>query len=228
MSDLRIDKLKYNFDQGARTNRFVVDISCSQLGINLDALRCINATLPGKQLETSEASEYGVSRKMPYNVSMDGGEASFTFLCDSSFADRFLIENWQGFIFGQNDLTNSDFLRLPQFSYYNEYKGEVKIQQITMNNKPSLVYKLEDAYPISFSAQELSYETTDDIMRFECTFAFRSFTTDYKNPNAITGLNRGARALGIFNDLLGLAGKGPNKKITKFAERLNRISGIID
>ena len=231
MSNLSIDELKYNFDQGARANRYVVTMNCANLGINLDkenAIRCISATLPGKQLETSEASEYGPSRKMPFNVSMDGGEASFSFLCDSSFSDRFLIEAWQGFIFGQDDSSDSTFLKNPQFSYYNDYIGTVEIQTLTQNDKPSLVYKLEDAYPVSFTAQELSYESSDEIMKFECTFAFRSFTTEYKNPNSLSGLNRGARALGIFNDILGLAGKKPNKKITKFAERLNRISGIFN
>ena len=223
-----IDTLKYKFDQGARTNRYAVNLFCNKLNINMDGIRCINATLPGKQLETSEVSEYGPARKMPYNVSMDGGEVSFTFLCDSSFADRFLIEAWQGFIFGQDDLTNSDRLKNPQFSYYNDYIGQVQIQQLNQNGKPSLIYTLEDAYPVSFSAQELSYETMDDIMKFESTFSFRAFTTDYKNTQSLSGLNRGARAISIFNDLLGLAGKQPNKKITKFAERLNRISGIFD
>jgi len=225
VSNLRIDKLKYNFDQGARTNRFGVNIRCNNLGIKLDALRCINATLPGRLIETSEASEYGVSRKMPYNVQMDGGEATFTFLCDSSFQDRFLMETWQGFIFGQADSSDDTALRNPQFSYYNDYIGEVEVQQFTMNDKPSLVYTLKEAYPISYSAQELSYEQTDEILRLDVTFTFRTFTTEYKNPNSLSGLNRGARALGIFNDLLGVFGKRPNKKITKFAERLNRLSG---
>lgn len=228
MSNLRIDKLKYNFDQGARPNRYAVDIRCAALGIQMEAIRCVSATLPGKQLETSEASEYGPARKMPYGVTMDGGEASFTFLCDSSFADRFLIETWQSFIYGQDDLENEVLLQLPQFSYYQDYVGQVEIATLTQQDKKSLVYKLHEAYPISFSAQELSYEQTDELLRFECTFAFRSFTTEYRNPGAISGLNRGARALGLFNDLLGLAGKGPNKKITKFAERLNRISGFFD
>ena len=224
---LGIDKLKYRFDQGARANRYAVQIRCPKLGIQMDAVRCVNATLPGKQLETSEVSEYGPARKMPYGVTMDSGEATFTFLCDTSFADRYLIEAWQGFRFGQDDSSNSDRLRNPQFSYYKDYVGEVEIQQITQGDKESLVYKLEDAYPISFSAQELTYES-EDIMRFECTFTFRSFTTDYKNPSNLTGLNRGSRALGIFNDILGVFGKKPNRKITKFAERLNRLSGIFD
>ena len=228
MSNLRIDKLKYNFDQGARPNRYVVHLRCPNLGINMEAIRCISATLPGKQLETSEASEYGPARKMPYNVAMDGGQASFTFICDSSFADRFLIEAWQGYIFSQDDSSEVSTLINPQFSYYKEYVGEVEIATLTQNDKESLVYKLHEAYPVSFSAQEMSYEQTDNLLRFECTFSFRSFTTDYKNPGSVSGLNRGARALGIFNDLLGLAGKGPNRKITKFAERLNRISGIFD
>ena len=92
---------------------------------------------------------------MPHNIDLFF-EATFTFLCDSSFQDRYLIEAW--FIFKQDDSSDDTFLRNPQFSYYKDYKREVEVQQLTMNDKPSLVYKLEDAYPISFSAQELSYE----------------------------------------------------------------------
>ena len=57
-----------------------------------------------------------------------------------------------------DDSSDDTFLRNPQFSYYNDYVGEVEVQQLTMNDKESLVYKLKEAYPISFSAQELSYE----------------------------------------------------------------------
>ena len=97
---LNIDSLRYQFDQGARPNRFTVDFYCPNLKLNLEGVRCVNASLPGRQIETGDFSTYGPLQKMPFNLGMDGQEVSFQFLCDSSFADRFLIEAWQGAIFG--------------------------------------------------------------------------------------------------------------------------------
>ena len=91
---LNIDKIKYNFDQGARPNRFNVDFFCPPLGINFEGLRVLQCSLPGRQIEAQEFSEYGITRKMPFQVGNDGGNVSMTFLCDSTFADRFLIEAW--------------------------------------------------------------------------------------------------------------------------------------
>ena len=141
---LSIDKLRYNFDQGARANRFTVDFFCEKLfpGASFEGLRCINASLPGRQLETADWSEYGPTRKLPFNLSHDGQEVSFTFLCDSTFADRFVIEAWQASVFAGGDYGTSIN---PQFAYYNDYIGEIQIKTITNSDKDSLVYKLYEA-----------------------------------------------------------------------------------
>ena len=47
---LNIDSLRYQFDQGARANRFTVDFFCPNLNINLEGVRCVNASLPGRQI----------------------------------------------------------------------------------------------------------------------------------------------------------------------------------
>ena len=227
-SRLNIDKLRHNFDQGARTNRFQVNFFCDTLfgAQSFEGLRCINATLPGRQLETADWSEYGPTRKLPYNLTHDGGEVSFTFLCDSTFADRYVIEAWQAAIFRGNDVGTSIN---PQFAYYNDYIGEIEITQITNSDKDSLVYKLYEAYPVSFAQQELNAESSDEIMRFECTFAFRTFTTDYKKPNPVSGLNRGRRFLDAINSIRNLrnGGNSANDTAQRFQDRLARLDGIL-
>ena len=217
----RIDKLKYNFDQGARPNRYRVDMYCPKLGINFEGIRCLEAQLPGRQIEPYTFSEYGTPRNQPIMLDHDGQQVSFTFVCDSTFADRFLIEAWQGVIFGGEGGNSA----LPQMNYYYDYVGEVHITQMTNSDKDSLKYVLHEAYPISFIPQQLSYERTDEILRFECTFAFRTFETFYENPTSISGLNRGARAIGAFNDIIGLFGN-KSKTLTKFQDRLNKLSGL--
>lgn len=233
---LNIDKIKYNFDQGARANRFNVDFFCPPLGINFEGLRVLQCSLPGRQLETQDFSEYGITRKMPFQVGNDGGEVTFTFLCDSTFADRFVIEAWNGAIFdgkgpAGNGLNLGGSAVNPQFRYYNDYIGEVHIQQITHSDKDSLKYVLYEAYPLSFAPMELDSGTTDDIMKFECTFAFRTFSTEYANPSNLDGLNRGRRILDAITDTLGLFGSKGRKvsgKVQKFSDRLAKISGIFD
>tara|TARA_B110000444_G_scaffold60462_1_gene56364 strand:- start:972 stop:1760 length:789 start_codon:yes stop_codon:yes gene_type:complete len=221
-----IDKLRYNFDQGARANLFNVNFFCKQLFLDVGAfegIRCINASLPGRQVETADWSEYGPTRKMPFNIGTDGQEVSFTFLCDSTFADRFVIEAWQSMVYSGRDGNTIGTAINPQFSYYNDYIGQVEIEQFTKSGEPSLFYKLYEAYPIAFAQQELSAES-GDIMKFECTFAYRTFTTEYKKPNPNDGINKGRRYLDL---LLNNSGKiSANDTLQKFQDRLSRLDGI--
>ena len=221
-----INKLRYQFDQGARANRFEVSMQCPNLGFNIDGVRCSNAQLPGRQMTTLEASEYGPTRKMPVGIEMDGGEATFQFLCDTSFADRFLIQAWQDAIYA-NDSTDSVTTSLqPYFSYYYDYVGEVRIAVLNQRDNESLIYTLHEAYPVSYSAMDLAYESVDEILKFEVTMAFRTFSTEYKEqPQTLTDiLNKGSRALNAFNQILGVAGKD-SRALNKFQDRVRSISG---
>lgn len=224
---LNIDKLRHNFDQGARANRFEVNFFCQKLfgGISFEGLRCINASLPGRQLETADWSEYGPTRKLPFNLTHDGQEVNFTFLCDSTFADRYVIEAWQSAVFRGSDTGTSIN---PQFSYYEDYIGEIEIKQITNSDKDSLVYKLYECYPTAFSPMELSAES-GDVMKFECTFAFRTYTTTYKKPNPVSGINKGRRFLDAIQSIRNIrsGGNSSSDTIEKFRNRLAKLDGII-
>lgn len=247
MSHLDIDKFKYNFDNGARTNRFEVDFHCPQLGLDWEGLRVESCSLPGRQLETSQFSEYGPIRNLPFQTAYDGGQVDFTFLCDSSFADRFLIEAWMDEIISgdastttegdtedgpSNNIVAEGNRAKATFSYYNNYIGEVYITQLRHNGKHALRYRLFEAYPVAFAPMELNSTSTDDIMKFTCTFAFRTFTTEYvPDPSAGGLLNKGRKILDILLDAGNIAdrfGKGNsfNKRLRKLDERLSRIGGI--
>ena len=104
----------------------------------------------------------------------------------------------------------------------------LKIYTLTQSGAPSLVYTLHEAFPISFAPQQLAYESSDQIMTFECTFAFRTWSSLYENPPNSTLLNRGSR---FINALLGLKNlrKGGNKandSLQRFQDRLGRLDGL--
>ena len=222
-----INNLRYKFDQGARANRFMVDMRCPNLGIQIDGVRCSNATLPGRQLEVEEFSEYGPLRKMPTNISMDGGEATFSFLCDSSFVDRFLIEAWQDVIYASDKGDRVGSSLTPYFNYYYDYVGEIEIAVLNQRDNKTLVYTLHEAYPLSYAAMDLAYESSDEIMKFEVTMAFRTFSTEYKeSQQGISDiLNKGSRALGAFDQLLGVAGKD-SRALNKISDRVRSLGGF--
>jgi len=193
MADLRIDKFKANFDNGARPNRFTVNMFWSggleqdiqtQGGIQLEGLRCEVANLPGRQLLTNDFSEYGPVRKLPYGLDHDGQEVQITFYCDSSFADRLILEAWQSQVFvGNSAGFSAEGLEgssdKPVFNYYNEYVGRVELTQFDLNGDTALRYTLQEAYPLALEAQELNMGTRDEIMRFTCRIAFRTWSSEY-------------------------------------------------
>ena len=244
---MRIDALRHRFDQGARPNRYTANFFCPNLQLNLEGLRCTQASFPGRQLEMSDWSAYGPVEKHPYNLSMDGQEVSFTFVCDQSFADRFIIEAWQGAIFsGQSVSVDGDGESdgkegfhsketfgygnsiNPQFLYKNEYAGTVEITQMNTRGKPSLTYELLEAFPVAYAPQQMGYSETDQLMTFECTFAFRTFKTKYSNPSSSTALNRGRRAIDALLDLKNLrkGGNKANDSLQRFQDRLGRLDGL--
>ena len=249
---LNIDSLRYQFDQGARPNRFTVDFYCPNLKLNLEGVRCVNASLPGRQIEAGDFSTYGPLQKMPFNLGMDGQEVSFQFICDSTFADRFIIEAWQGAIFGGTTVGKQAFASNtsefgpvdpetvttpiqgnsvnPQFAYYNDYVGEIVVKQITRSDKKSLQYRIYEAYPISFAPMQLAADQTDSLMKFECTFAFRTWESKYSNPPNVSGINKGRRFLDILSSITNLkkGGNSANDTLQRFNDRLARLDGLFD
>lgn len=257
---MNVDMFKYNFDSGARANRFNVNFMCPALNINLQGLRCTNATLPGRQIETADFSTYGPTEKRPFNVSQDGQEVSFTFVCDSTFADRFILEAWQGAIYSGHTITdfdgdddnyaNADLQDVanvpgnsvhPMFNYLyghsglhsswdgdRGYAGIVEIQQFTRSDKLSLTYELVDAFPISYAPQQLDSSAGDALMQFECTFAFRTFSTKYSQPANSSALNRGSRWIDAMLDIKNLrkGGNSSNDSLQRFNDRLKSFSGL--
>ena len=114
---------------------------------------------------------------MPYQVVHDGGEVPLSFLCDSTFADRFIIDAWMGLIYASDEAASGNGLdyilsnsQHPMFAYMNDIIGTVHITQMNMKGKKALRYTLYDAYPVSFSPMQLGWDQTDSIMAFECSF----------------------------------------------------------
>ena len=235
--NLSIDKLKYNFDTGARGNYFMVNIF-GPGGLSLEGWRCESVAIPSKELESTQWSAYGPLRNIPNNITMDGQRVPMTFLCDQHFVDRFILDAWQSFIYsGGGDGTKhkevGNSLR-PTFRYQNEYLGRVEIISMRKDGKTAMKTTLHNAYPISFAQMQHNTGARDEIMKFECTFSFETFDTQYVDAPKLSLLNKGRRVLDALLETGKVGGRfgkklnSINSKLNKYEGRINRISNLFD
>ena len=237
-----IDDIKYNFDQGARGNRFDVmfflpvkyfggaEGDPSKMGIRVESCE-----LPGRSISTSSFAEHGAERSMPDGKVDNGGTTSMTFICDQAFADRFIIEAWQSLVYSAKGSKGNQVH--PVFSYYNDYIGEIQINQNRTDHKGgddskgvALTYKLHECYPTEFSSQDLSVDGS--LMKFTVTFAYKYWTSEYnKNVHQRSFLNKGRVLLDSLlqgSNLLSRFGKEGKvrKTLTNLDTRTSQIANI--
>ena len=237
-----IDDIKYNFDQGARGNRFDVmfflpvkyfggaEGDPSKMGIRVESCE-----LPGRSISTTKFAEHGAERSMPDGTVDDGGTTSMTFICDQAFADRFIIEAWQSLVYSAKGSKGNQVH--PVFSYYNDYIGEIQINQNRTDHKGgddskgvALTYKLHECYPTEFSSQDLSVDGS--LMKFTVTFAYKYWTSEYnKNVHQRSFLNKGRVILDSLlegSNLLSRFGKEGKvrKTLTNLDTRSSQLNNI--
>ena len=242
-----IDDIKYNFDSGARANRYHVEFQLPSIFGGGDAgrnmgLRVESCELPGREIETKEWSEYGQTRLLPTGKVTGGGTTTMSFICDQSFADRLILETWNEMVF-----TNSGSevamgtVEHPIFAYYLDYIGSIEIQQLRSDSKAStykddskgiaLTYTLHEAYPVSFEAQALTAES-GDLLKFSVTFAYRNWSSEYnQNIHERSFLNKGRAILDSLlsgSNLLSRFGKEGKlrNKLTNLDNRATQLRNL--
>ena len=236
-----IDDLKYNFDQGARANRYQVRFLLPKVFGEGDAgknmgLRVESCSLPGREIKTKEWSEYGAVRQLPTGEISDGGTTDMTFICTQDFADRHIIQAWNGLIYTASEGTSIH----PKIEWYDDYIGSVEIHQLRSDHKGNsrrddekriaLKYTLNEAYPVKFEAQDLSY-AEEGILKIKVTFAFRTWSSEYVPAPERSLLNKGRVILDALlggSNLLSRFGKEGKmrKTLTNLDTRTTQIQNI--
>lgn len=123
--------------------------------------RCENASLPGRQLATTEL-KIGSNpvEKYPYLTTFT--DLQLTFMVDDDMSQKVFFDAWLNFI-------------NPTYNYNFRYKGDyatvITVNQYDVTNKISYSCNLYDAYPISVEALDLDW-AADGYHKLRVTFAY--------------------------------------------------------
>ena len=225
-----INQLLSHFDQGARANRFNVEITNSPFG-KLDkghSFRCVSATLPGISLGTNtEDTGWSGSREIPDGTIDYGDSITLEFVCTSGFLDRIVFEQWQQSIYeaeivGESaDGRTQGTLRQPVMKYYNEYAGQIQIEQLRISGSPAMRYEFFNAYPVSYNEMSLDADSQEPLLKFSVDMAYSDFIVSYpentdeprviepmtNNASSSSGINTGRGLLDATLDTLKVASR---------------------
>ena len=146
------------------------------------SLRCINVTLPGRNLATlTDSNIYGPTREIVNGVTY-AEDISITFIASADLRERVFFEEWQQLAF--NDSTWD-------LGYYDDYVGNIEIYILNRQNERKFGIKLIEAFPKTIGPTDLSQATNNEIIKISVSFSFRYWESLDANrqPPSLTNNN---------------------------------------
>ena len=139
------------------------------------SLRAQNVTLPGRNLSTTQDSNiYGPDREIVEGVTY-ADDISMSFQASSGLDERLFFENWQRQAFNEKTWN---------IGYYNDYISTIEMYVLDKQDQRRYGIKLWEAFPKTIGANELAYDSNDQIMLLPVSFTFRYWTSldQIENP----------------------------------------------
>ncbi len=140
-------------------------------------VKCQNALLPGRSLDTYDYRQNSAPFRLPYSSTY--GPAGLTFLADAGFDTRDFFEVWQSAVvnIGTNTL-----------NFPNEYVADVNIYILDRAGDDRYGVKLYEAWPVDISETQLSYadQNTTAAVAVSLEYKYWSpmFNSQAKNGSA--------------------------------------------
>ena len=170
------------------------------------SLRAQNVTLPGRNLTTAtESNVYGPDREIVEGVTY-ADDIAINFQASSNLAERVFFENWQRQAFNEKTW---------DIGYYYDYVGEIDIYILDKQNQRRYGLKLHEAFPKTIGANELAYDSNDQLMLLPVNITFRYWSSLDQNQNP--SVNLGDR---ILETVVNSAERNISRNIPRVLSRL--------
>ena len=170
------------------------------------SLRAQNVTLPGRNLSTTQESNiYGPDREIVEGVTY-ADDISMSFQASSGLDERVFFENWQRQAFNEKTWN---------IGYYLDYIGHVEMYVLDKQEQRRYGIKLWEVFPKTIGANELAYDSNDQIMLLPVSFTFRYWTSlDQSQNPQISVFDR------VFDTVVNTAERNISRNIPKVLSRL--------
>lgn len=167
-------------------------------GLNDTPMLCIQSSLPGKVLATTNQKTYGPLQKFPIMTTFE--DCNLTFMCitdnHGQMYPRIAFEQWLEYINPQNKY---------DFKYKDNYIASIDIE--VYNKAGDQVYEvtLNEAFPLAIHTQQMSF-SGQNFMFCSVTFTY----TDYSYEDTTGGLQKDEKEINIIESAI----KIPESTIT--------------
>ena len=170
------------------------------------SLRAQNVNLPGRNLSTTQESNvYGPDREIVEGVTY-ADDISMSFQASSGLDERVFFENWQRQAFNEKTWN---------IGYYLDYIGHVEMYVLDKQDQRRYGIKLWEVFPKTIGANELAYDSNDQIMLLPISFTFRYWTSlDQSQNPQISVFDR------VFDTVVNTAERNISRNIPKVLSRL--------
>lgn len=135
---------------------------------------CEATQLPGVSLtlETVRPFTYGVEEKRPNNVNFQ--DIALTFYADNSGTVFNYFHQWIHFI---TEFSDRNSMNRYLMEYPTNYRGTINLYVLDEAQNQVLTYTLYDAFPFNVDPIPVSWDASDQIVRFNATFTFTNWTS---------------------------------------------------
>jgi len=178
----------------ARPNLFAVTFN-GPASINPDMFLvnaiCESASLPGRAISTNEHTTTKHATKTPYTFIND--DITLTFLVTNDFYIKNLFEKWMKHVINDED---------GKIYYKSQYASDMTITILSLDGKMVHKVQLEKAFPIAFTAMELSNASESQVMRFTVTMTYDNFKSNTTYFTLASSLAEFKNALSFPNPLM--------------------------
>ena len=244
-----IDKLKAMVGQPIQSNRFVIKFLklpavFGNVGQDNLSILCKSVDLPGKEVGTTEHIRH---RYMPDGTVDYGQSISLSYICDSNFMDRMIIEEWLRYVHSADvetrtglEMSDDSKVEGQVFSFYDDYARDcsAEVYVLRRDGSVAMTYHFHEVFPQSIDSMSMDMDT-DGVLEFSFDLAYRHWTTKYHpmdqevNMNQpmegnfeISGLNKGRKIFDAVLEGLKVAGRF-NKKAGAMGRRLGQLDTAI-
>lgn len=161
-----IDKLKSAVSNigFARANRYNVILPKTSFGEGLNIL-CDTVTWPGRQITTGDY--YTSMRNSPIAYAFGVGNITVGFYLTNDWKSWDYLNAWQNQILTKLNDGGKGF----KVNFKKDYKGDITIEHLNSEDKPTKVITIFNAFPTTLSPIELG-NGSEEIIKVSAEFAF--------------------------------------------------------